>query len=84
MTSGQSRLPSKKECQTAIKILTQYERLARKFQKNIPEDRLAELNRLRDAGNITINDIPATLGHEFPGVFGNMTLEEIRQLCSQI
>lgn len=79
-----NRLPSKKECQTALKILTQYERLARKLHKNIPEERLAELNGLRDAEDITINDIPATLGHEFPGVFGNMTLEEIRQLCNQI
>jgi len=69
-------------CKTAIKILTQYERLAQKFGLNLPASRIEELNRLRDAGTITINHIPASLRDPFPmGTFGNMTLAAIRQLC---
>jgi hypothetical protein len=69
-------------CKTAIKILTQYERLAQKFGLNLPASRIEELNRLRDAGTITINHIPASLRDPFPiGTFGDMTLAAIRQLC---
>lgn len=79
-----SRQPSRQECQTAIKLLTQYERLASKLQKSILEERLAELNRLRDAGSITLDDLPGILRHRFPGILSDMTLEEIRQLCNQM
>jgi hypothetical protein len=74
--------PSRKECQTAIKILTQYERLAKKFGKKIGDSRVRELNSLRDSGEITINDLPATLRSEYPtGKFGNMNLKDIRDMC---
>ncbi len=78
----ESEKPSRKECQTAIKILTQYERLAKKFGKKIGENRLRELDSLRELGEITINDLPATLRSEFPtGKFGNMNLKNIRHMC---
>jgi len=70
-----------KACRTAIKILTQYERLASERGIHLPPNRLAELNRLRDAGKIKIGDLPATLQREFPNEFAGMTLEEIRKLC---
>lgn len=69
-------------CRTAIKILTQYERLAKKFGLNLPASRLNELNRLRDTGTITINHVPGTLRGEFPlGIFGDRTLDAIRAMC---
>lgn len=74
--------PPRDLCNKAIKILTQYERLTKKFNLNIGSKRLAELNRLRDAGQITINHIPGTLRGEFPmGTFGDITLEQIRNMC---
>ncbi len=68
-------------CRKAIKILTQYERLARDLGRSLPPNRLAELNRLRDAGEITINHLPGSLRREFPGQFVDMTLSAIRVLC---
>lgn len=79
-TGGPSR-PPPDICHTAIKILTQYERLAKKLGKNIPPSRIAELDRLRDAGTITINHIPGGLRSEFPGIFADMTLAAIRAMC---
>jgi hypothetical protein len=81
-TTGTPTPPPPDLCRTAIKILTQYERLAQKFGLNLPESRIAELNRLRDAGQITINHIPARLREQFPtGTFADMTLAAIRALC---
>lgn len=79
-----SQRPSKKECKTAIKILKSYKRLAEVRGLNLSPERLEELNCLREAGTMTINDLPATLHREFPkGVFGTMTLGEIRELCDK-
>lgn len=73
---------SKKECQTAKKILEQYQRLAEKRGVRLSPRRLEELNQLREAGEITINDLPSTLRREFPlGTFNSMTLAEIEELC---
>jgi hypothetical protein len=73
---------SKKECQTAKKILEQYQRLAEKRGVRLSPRRLEELNQLREAGAITINDLPSTLHREFPkGTFNSMTLAEILELC---
>jgi hypothetical protein len=69
-------------CKKAIKILTQYERLAEKFGLKLPASRIQELNRLRDSEQITINHLPGSLRGEFPlGTFGDMTLAAIRGLC---
>lgn len=76
-----SRNPTRAECRTAIKILTQYERLCQQYGCDISEERLQELNRKRDEGTITINDLPGTLHREWPGIFDSLTLEEIRKIC---
>lgn len=74
--------PSKKECRKAIKILEQYQRLAEKRGVRLSPRRLEELNQLREAGTITIDDLPGILHREFPkGTFNSMTLAEIRELC---
>jgi hypothetical protein len=74
--------PSRDECNRAIKILTQYERLAAKFGKRMPPARVTELNSRRDAGEITIDMLPAFLHREWPGGrFDGRTLSEIRALC---
>jgi len=81
---GDNQRPPRNLCNKAIKILTQYERLARKYGSNIGGKRLTELNRLRDTGKITINDLPATFKREFPGQFNDMTLDQIRNLCGMV
>ncbi len=70
-----------KTCRKAVKILTQYERLASERGINLPPHHLGELNRLRDVGKIKIGDLPATLQREFPSELAGMTLEEIQKLC---
>jgi|694.fasta_scaffold100517_1 hypothetical protein len=64
--------------QKAIKILTQYERLANKYNLNLSAEKIQALNRLRDNGLIKFSDLPAKLRSEFPREFGDMTLNEIK------
>lgn len=81
---GIGTIPSHKDCGTAIKVLTEYGRLASKLQIRLPSKRVEELNRRRDAGTITVADVPATLRREWPGgVFDDKTLDEIRELCGR-
>jgi hypothetical protein len=81
-TTGTPTPPPPDLCRTAIKILTQFERLAQKYGLNLSPRRIEELNRLRDSGQITINHIPGSLRDPFPlGTFGEMTLAAIRLLC---
>jgi hypothetical protein len=50
----------KKDCQKAIKLLTQYERLANKLNSSLSSlspSRIQELNRMRDDGSITVNNL---------------------------
>ena len=82
MQGGEAPRPSKRDCGTAIKVLTQYERLAEKLGIRLPPRRIEGLNRKRDAGTITIGDLPGTLRREWPGgIFDGKTLDEIRELC---
>ncbi|WP_066425458.1 hypothetical protein [Anabaena sp. 4-3] len=67
-----------KQAQKAIKILTQYERLANKYGLRLSDDKIKELNTLRDNGLIKISNLPAKLRNEFPGEFSEMNLNEIR------
>jgi hypothetical protein len=64
--------------QKAIKILTQYERLANKYNLNLSAEKIQALNRLRDNGLIKFSDLPAKLRSEFPREFDDMTLNEIK------
>jgi len=71
-------------CKTAIKLLTQFERLAEKYNARIAPARLTELNRKRDAGTIMVVDLPGTLRREWPGgIFDDKTLATIRAMCDQ-
>ena len=79
-----SSKPSKDACQKAIKLLEQYERLAQKYGSNLTPKRIDELNRKRDAGTITSNDLPGAMQREFPGEFAGMTLNEIREACKGV
>ncbi|HLO84621.1 MAG TPA: hypothetical protein VK203_06350 [Nostocaceae cyanobacterium] len=62
----------------AIKILTQYERLANKYGLKLSDEKIKELNDLRDRGLIKISNLPAKLRAEFPGEFRDMNLNDIR------
>jgi predicted DsbA family dithiol-disulfide isomerase len=67
-----------KQAQKAIKILTQYERLANKYGLRLSDDKIQELNTLRDHGLIKVSNLPAKLRNEFPEEFSDMNLNEIR------
>src|SRR2546423_7915416 len=74
--------PSRGDCSTAIKTLTQYERLAEMLGIRLSPRRIEELNSKRDAGTITIDDLPGSLRREWPGgPFDGKTLDEIREAC---
>ncbi|NJK80909.1 MAG: hypothetical protein HC914_13840 [Chloroflexaceae bacterium] len=75
--------PSATACNTAIKLLTQYERLLNKQNRNLTQPELARLNSLRDTGQITMHELPGRLHREFPGEFIGLTLQQIRTLCGQ-
>ncbi len=70
-----------KDCNLALKLLTQYERLAAKYGVKLPEARIAVLDELRLQGGISSSDLPATLQRIFPGQLQGLTLNEIRQIC---
>jgi hypothetical protein len=71
------------KCKKAIKILEQFERLARKLKAKLSRGRLAKLKALRDAGTIQADDLPARLTRDFPEEFAGMTLAEIRAHCGK-
>jgi RHS repeat-associated protein len=79
--SSGDRDPTRLECNLAEKLLNQYRRLAQKFGIQLSPERLAQLDALRDSGNIRQSDLPGRLRREFPGVFGDHTLGEIREMC---
>jgi hypothetical protein len=77
------RRPPKNECNTALKLLKEYERLMKKAGKTIPPKRLKELDDLQNSGNITYNDLPAHLKGEFPDRFKGMKLKDIEVACGK-
>jgi hypothetical protein len=74
-------VPDPARCHTAIKLLTQFERLAKKYGLTLSPNRVKRLKGLRDAGKIKCSDLPAKLRSLFPGEFTSMTLAAIRDLC---
>jgi hypothetical protein len=72
-----------RKCKKAIKILEQFDRLARKFKAKLSPGRMAKLKALRDAGTIQAGDLPARLTRDFPEEFAGMTLAEIRARCGK-
>jgi hypothetical protein len=75
--------PNPARCNTAIKLLEQFERLAKKYAVKLSPKRLRVLNELRDAGSIKSSDLPPKLRGEFPAEFAGMTLDAIRERCGK-
>ncbi|OQW92029.1 MAG: hypothetical protein BWK78_02860 [Thiotrichaceae bacterium IS1] len=73
--------PPKNQCNKAIKLLEQYERLMKKYGKEISPKTLKKLQTLGE--NITSADLSGTLQSEFPDEFSGLTLKEIRKLCGK-
>ena len=64
-----------------MKLLEQFERLARKLGISIPPRRLADLRDLRDRETIRSGDLPPRLRSMFPGEFAGKSLKTIRDEC---
>jgi hypothetical protein len=75
--------PDPARCRTAIKLLEQFERLAKKYGVRLSPKRLKDLKKLRDAGTITSRNLPPKLRSLFPGEFAGMTLDAIRDTCGK-
>ena len=69
------------DCHKAIKLLTQWARLAQKFGKNIGNSTTNRLNQKMGDGSITSGDLPGSIGNEFPDSLKGYTLNEIREKC---
>jgi len=69
------------DCQAAIKILTQYERLANKLGIRLSPTRIRQLDRKRANRTISTDDLPAKLRRKFPGYFKGRSLRDIAQQC---
>ena len=78
-----AQAPDPDKCKKALKILEQFDRLARKLGIRISARRSQQLKDRRDSGTITANDLPAGLVREFPGEFAGMTLADIRRRCGK-
>ena len=75
--------PDPARCNKAIKLLEQFERLAKKHGVRLSPKRLQSLKDLRDAGTIKSSDLPPKLRSMFPGEFVGMTLNTIRVKCGK-
>ena len=75
--------PDPSACNKAIKLLMQYERLAKKYGLKLSAKQLQRLDAKRDAGTITSSDLAGKLQSEFPNEFAGMTLDEIREVCNK-
>jgi hypothetical protein len=75
---------SKSDCNKAIKLLEQFERLSQKKGLKLSADKLERLTELMNSGEITVRDLPATLQREFPGTLTNFSLTIIRFLCGKV
>ena len=75
--------PDPARCKRAIKLLEQFERLARKYGVKLSDKRLKQLKDLRDGEKIKSGDLPAKLRALFPGEFVGLTLKTIREKCGK-
>jgi hypothetical protein len=71
---------SKKDLNTARKLMTNYKRLADEYNINIPKAKLDELNEKMNNQTIRPSDLPAKIRRQIPAALENMTLEEINKL----
>ncbi len=75
--------PSKKDCSTAIKILSEPFRLAEKLGINLSEARKLDLRRKINDMTITSHDLPGKLQKNFPGNFQGKSLKQVRAECGK-
>jgi len=76
--------PSKKDCNTAKKLLKEYRRLPGKGGgRDLDKATIARLDRLRASGDITSYDLPGGFQRIFPGTLQGKTLKEILSLCKR-
>ncbi len=75
--------PDPARCNTAIKLLEQFERLAKKLGISMPPKRLEHLRDLKNRETITSNDLPPKLRSMFPGEFAGKSLKTIRVECQK-
>lgn len=73
--------PDPARCNTAIKLLEQFERLAKKLGIAMPPKRLERLRDLMGKGTIKSGDLPPKLRSMFPGEFAGKSLKTIREEC---
>lgn len=78
-----SSAPDPARCNTAIKLLEQFERLAKKLGIATPPKKLEHLRNLKGRGTITSNDLPPKLRGMFPGEFAGKSLKTIREECQK-
>jgi RHS repeat-associated protein len=75
--------PSAKDCSTAIRLLTEFERLSGKYEVELGAGRERKLREKRANGTITSDDLPQTIRKKFPSRLAGKTLNEIRALCGK-
>jgi hypothetical protein len=75
--------PDPARCKKAIKLLKEFERLAKKYGVKLSPKRLKELRDLRDTGKIKSSQLPPKLRSAFPAEFAGMTLNTIRDKCGK-
>jgi hypothetical protein len=71
---------SKKDLNTAKKLMTNYKRLANEYNINIPQAKLDELNEKMNNQTIKPSDLPAKIKRKIPASLENMTLAEVNKL----
>jgi hypothetical protein len=71
---------SKKDLNTARKLMTNYKRLADEYSIVIPQVKLDELNEKMNNQTIRPSDLPAKIKRKIPASIENMTLEEVNKL----
>jgi hypothetical protein len=80
---GDDDRPSKEDCNKAIKLLEQPDRLSQKLKLKIPEKRKQEWAAKIANGTITSNDLPGKIQNDFPPRFKGKTLEQVRAECGK-
>src|SRR5262245_53904291 len=73
--------PDPAACHKALKLLKQYKRLMEDMGKKINDKTLQRLNRLRNTGEITSNDLPGALQNKFPPQFKGWKLRDVLKKC---
>lgn len=83
-SGGGDKGPSKDECDTALKIFEQYNRLYQKVNnKSLDHPTLNKLNNLRDTGKLKFYDLPGSLRGKMPGRFEGWDYKDVLDICGK-